>query len=287
MLRKYARMRKEYLSSKGEDRKRAFIHDRKQQLKEALDSKQQIPNHLKTFARGDKNRLELDDEETGAVPKTHIDDEYALAGVEDPKVLVTTAHNPSQKLTTFAKEMRLIVPNSQRMNRGSAGVPEIIEQARTAQFTDVIFLHEQRGEPSELVVSHLPLGPTVHFGLHGTVMRHDIEGCGAMSQQTPHLVLENFTTKLGERIQGALKFLFPVPRKDSQRVISFDNQADYVSFRQHTFTKKGKDVTLTEVGPRFELRPFKIVLGTADMKEAEVEWQLAPYTNTAKKRRLL
>eukprot|EP01059_Diplonema_ambulator_P011099 TRINITY_DN21069_c0_g1_i1.p1 TRINITY_DN21069_c0_g1~~TRINITY_DN21069_c0_g1_i1.p1 ORF type:complete len:300 (+),score=92.32 TRINITY_DN21069_c0_g1_i1:42-902(+) len=286
MLRKYARMRKEYLTAKSEDKKREFVHERKMQLKEALENKQPIPHHLKMFARADKERLELDDEETAKL-KTHIDDEYATAGIEDPKVLITTSHAPSQKLTTFAKEMRLVIPNSQRMNRGSTGVPEIIEQARSAKFTDVIFVHEQRGEPSELVVCHLPLGPTIHFGIHGTVMRHDIEGCGPMSQQLPHLVFENFSTKLGERIKSTLQYLFPVPRKDSSRVVSFDNTSDYVSFRQHTFTKKGKDVTLTEIGPRFELRPFLIKLGTADMKEAETEWQLAPYTNTAKKRRLL
>ena len=233
MLRKYARMRKEYLTAKSEDKKREYIHERKQQLKEvwlcfsvttthsltnthhthtipqALDNKQQIPKHLRTFAREDKTRLELDDDETGRL-KTHIDDEYANTGVEDPKVLITTSHAPSQKLTTFAKEMRLVIPESQRMNRGSAGVPEIIEQARSGGFSDVVFVHEQRGEPNELVVCHLPLGPTVHFGIHGTVMRHDIEGCGAMSQQLPHLVFENFTTKLGERFKSVLQSLFPV-----------------------------------------------------------------------------
>ena len=34
---------------------------------------------------------------------THHDDEYAWAGVEDPKVVVTTSHDPSSKLKQFAK----------------------------------------------------------------------------------------------------------------------------------------------------------------------------------------
>ena len=34
---------------------------------------------------------------------THQDDEYAWAGVEDPKVVVTTSHSPSSKLKQFAK----------------------------------------------------------------------------------------------------------------------------------------------------------------------------------------
>lgn len=35
--------------------------------------------------------------------KTHEDDEYRWAGVEDPKVVITTSHNPSVKLKQFAK----------------------------------------------------------------------------------------------------------------------------------------------------------------------------------------
>lgn len=31
------------------------------------------------------------------------DDEYRWAGVEDPKILITTSHSPSSKLKEFAK----------------------------------------------------------------------------------------------------------------------------------------------------------------------------------------
>jgi U3 small nucleolar ribonucleoprotein protein IMP4 len=34
---------------------------------------------------------------------THIDDEYKWAGVEDPKIMVTTSRDPSSKLKQFAK----------------------------------------------------------------------------------------------------------------------------------------------------------------------------------------
>jgi hypothetical protein len=46
-------------------------------------------------------------------------------------------------------------------------------------------------------------------------------------------------------------------------------------------------VTLTEVGPRFEMRPYMIRLGTLDQEGAEVEWQLRSFTNTARKRDVL
>ena len=34
---------------------------------------------------------------------THMDDEYVWAGVEDPKIVITTSHNPSSRLKQFAK----------------------------------------------------------------------------------------------------------------------------------------------------------------------------------------
>jgi U3 small nucleolar ribonucleoprotein protein IMP4 len=51
--------------------------------------------------------------------KTHIDDEYARAGIQDPKILLTTSRDPSSRLTQFVKELRLLLPNSQRINRGN------------------------------------------------------------------------------------------------------------------------------------------------------------------------
>lgn len=35
------------------------------------------------------------------------DDEYRWAGVEDPKVIVTTSHDPSSKLKQFSKVSRI------------------------------------------------------------------------------------------------------------------------------------------------------------------------------------
>ena len=51
-----------------------------------------------------------------------------------------------------------------------------------------------------LIVSHLPYGPTAYFTLTNVVMRHDIPSVGTMSEVFPHLIFDNFTTKLGKRV---------------------------------------------------------------------------------------
>ena len=91
----------------------------------------------------------------------------------------------------------------------------------------------------------------------------------------------------GKRVANILKHLFPVPKPDAKRVITLSNDNDFVSFRHHVFKAVGRDVELQECGPRFELQLYQVKLGTLDQKEAENEWVLRPYMNSAKKRRVL
>lgn len=137
---------------------------------------------------------------------SHLDDEYSRAGVEDPKVFITTARDPSSRLQQFAKELKLVFPNSQRMNRGNHVVGTIVETCRSKGVTDVIIVHEHRGEPNGLIVCHLPFGPTAYFTLSNCVMRHDIANSAPVSQGYPHLIFDNFSTKLGERVSCCLSF---------------------------------------------------------------------------------
>ncbi|CAK9098644.1 U3 small nucleolar ribonucleoprotein protein IMP4 (U3 snoRNP protein IMP4) [Durusdinium trenchii] len=292
--RRHVRLRKEYLYRKSLEGREREVYEKKRKIKEALAEGKPLPTELRGEEAELRKELENDDEFT-LKPKTHIDDEYANAGVRDPKVCVTTSNDPSSRLKQFAKEVRLLFPNSQRVNRGGHRLDELVNACRSNDFTDMVILHEHRGEPDGMTVCHLPYGPTATFTLSNAVMRHDIEDVGTMSEAYPHLIFDNFNTALGERVQNILKYLFPVPKPDSLRVMTFSNNKDFVSFRHHVFKKLGgdqnatrkEDVELSEVGPRFEMQLYQIKLGTPDDRNAEIEWVRHSYTNTAKKRRVL
>ena len=162
-----------------------------------------------------------------------------------------------------------------------------MDVCRRNDFTDIVVVQEHRGEPDGLIISHLPYGPTCYFTMLNTVMRHDIDDRGTVSEAYPHLIFDGFNSKLGERLTNILKYLFPVPKDDSKRVITFSNANDFISFRHHNYSKDGRDIDLEEIGPRFELRPYQIRLGTLEQDTAENEWVYKPYQNTAKKRKLL
>ncbi|KAL5994745.1 hypothetical protein ACLOJK_024798 [Asimina triloba] len=301
---------------KEKARKERLLYEKKRKIKQALEEGKPIPTELRNEEAALRKEIDLEDEQT-AVPRSIIDDEYANASEKDPKILITTSRNPSAPLTQFVKELKIVFPNAQRMNRGGQGkkvivtsmietnqpcpsfpsfapmvISEIIETCRSHDFTDVILVHEHRGQPDGLTISHLPFGPTAYFGLLNVVTRHDIKdkkSMGTMSEAYPHLILNNFSTKIGERTANILKHLFPVPKPDSKRIITFANQSDYISFRHHVYQQKGgpKSVELNEVGPRFEMRLYQIKLGTVDQREAQNEWVIRPYMNTAKKRKFL
>lgn len=288
MLRRQARLRREYLYRKSLEATERAISEKKDKIKTSLDTNKVIPTNLRDEALHLQKALEWDDE--GAEGNTtHMDDEYRWAGVEDPKIIVTTSRDPSSRLKQFSKELRLIFPNAQRMNRGNYEMKQLIDACRANDVTDFIIVHEHRGEPDGLVICHLPYGPTAHFTLSNTVMRHDIPDIGTMSEAYPHLIFHNFKSRLGKRVMNVLKYLFPVPKEDSHRVVTFANQDDYISFRHHTYKKvEGKQLELSEIGPRFEMKLYLIKLGTIDQGDAaDTEWALRPYMNTAKKRKLL
>eukprot|EP00299_Pterocystis_sp_00344_P015251 c7603_g1_i1.p1 GENE.c7603_g1_i1~~c7603_g1_i1.p1 ORF type:complete len:285 (+),score=67.18 c7603_g1_i1:27-881(+) len=282
MQQRTARLRREYLYRKDLEGKEIASLDRRKQLKQAIDEGKRIPTELQ--AEADKLKAELD--LVGL--EAQIDDEYNQAGVYDPKVILTTSRDPSSRLTQFLKEMRLIIPNSERINRGNMELSTLVETCRANEVTDLVVVTETRGEPDGMIVSHFPNGPTAMFTISNAILRHDIANRGTMSEAYPHLIFQGFTSKLGKRVMNVLKYLFPVPKPDSKRVISFINNEDMISFRHHNFTKTNtREVDLNEVGPRFELRPYQIKLGTIEMKTADTEWVLKPYMNSAKRRKLL
>ena len=284
-VRRETRLRKEFLFNKQLASQEAIKTDKKRKLFSAVTEGKAIPTELVAEARTLQHELDNDIQPIDS--KQAIDDEYAQIGLREPKVCVTTSRDPSSRLKQFAKEIKICIPNAQAVNRGNHRVDDLVDACRKADFTDIIVLHETRGMPDALTVSHLPFGPTAYFTLSNCVLRHDIPECTPASQAHPHLILEGMTTKIGQRLGRILQALYPIPRPESKRVITFANQNDFISFRHHMYTKEKGQVAIQEAGPRFEMQPYEVRLGTIDQETAEKEWVLRPYQNTSRKRTAL
>lgn len=288
MLRQNTRLRKEYLHRRALEDRLATTTDKKRRLKDALESNTPIPDDIRKDEVNLRKNLDLQDVRT--INKSHVDDEYVNLGVEEPKILLTTSRDPSSRLTQFLKEMRLLLPNAQRVNRGAYIMKDIMELSRKNGVTDVVILHEHRGKPDGMIVCHLPQGPTAYFGLSDVVLRHDLaQSPPNMSEVKPHLVFDGFSGRIGRRTMTVLQALFPPAAPLAERVVSFVNKGDdLVHFRNHTFTRSVQkdgtnDAQIVEIGPRFSMRLYRLEQGTLEMPDVKVEWALRPFMNKQRK----
>ncbi|VTJ66593.1 Hypothetical predicted protein [Marmota monax] len=204
MLRREARLRREYLYRKAREDAQRSAQEKKEKVRRALEENRLIPTELRREALALQGSLEFDDA-GGEGVTSHVDDEYRWAGVEDPKVMITTSRDPSSRLKMFAKELKLVFPGAQRMNRGRHEVGALVRACKANGVTDLLVVHEHRGTPVGLIISHLPFGPTAYFTLCNVVMRHDIPDLDTVSEAKPHLITHGFSSRLGKRVSlGAL-----------------------------------------------------------------------------------
>lgn len=293
MLRRQARERRDYLYRRALQLRDASIAEKRALLKRSLATGKPLDPSLANdkSLRKDFKYDESQDNETAEAQRS-LDDEYSmLSGLTDPRPLVTTSRSPSTRLAGFSKEIRLLLPTAIRLNRGNLILPNLLSSAKAAALSDIILLHEHRGTPTAMTISHLPHGPTASFSLHNVVLRADIPNAsrGTVSESYPHLIFEGFSTPLGRRVVQILKHIFP-PRdgahKVGNRVVTFKNVDDSIEVRHHVFVQTSyREVELAEVGPRMTMRCFQIRGGTLEKESGgEVEWALTQYTRTGRKK---
>ncbi|THD22689.1 U3 small nucleolar ribonucleoprotein IMP4 [Fasciola gigantica] len=292
MLKRQARIRREFIYRRSIEARDSESERKKQLLRVSLKEGKRLPKELKEDALALNEELDWSDEGGEGVANAE-DDEYYWAGTEDPRVVITTSRSPSSRLKEFTKELRFLIPNATKINRGNYQNKDLIDACLSKQITDLVIVNETRGVPDTLTVSHLPFGPTAVFTLYNVKARHELEevgrGTGAkMPQAYPHHIVHGLNTKLGQRVRSILVNLFPVPKDDTRRVITWFEDDDVICFRHHTFKYVEKELQIKEHGPSFDMRLYKIWRGPMhEEAAADVEWVYKPYMSTTYKRKFL
>lgn len=115
-------------------------------------------------------------------------------------------------------------------------------------------------------------------------------GATCNPNDSPELLLNNFTTRLGRRVARQLGSIFPQrPDFTGRRSITFHNQRDFIFFRhyRYEFKKNGTRCGLQEIGPRFTLKLRYLQEGTFDPKNGEFEYQWRPDSQVSRKKMFL
>lgn len=219
-------------------------------------------------------------------------DEFASFFVEgaEPKLLMTTSEKPSRQLFDFLKEIKTAFPNCAYYPRRRFTLQEISEYCSNRGYTDIMVWRENRKKLEELILIHLPKGPTAIFKVSNLKLGEQIYHHGNPTDHYPELILNNFNTNVGRRIGRFFASLFPQkPDFKARTVVTFHNQRDFIFFRRHryAFGKEFDKVNLQEIGPRFTLKLRKLQKGVFDNRMGEIEFNARPDMYVSRKKMYL
>lgn len=265
------------LRKQNKDAKRARREGREKERKVLKDKApaKLIPKTKERLRKPDETFVDPIEDDYEIV-KDEADDEFAafFKNRKNPRILITTGQRPSYKTKVFVKEAKWLFPNSLYRPRKDYTLQEITQFCLNRKFTDLIVITERLKQPYNMIISHLPEGPTATFRISNFLSNKELNNTAERTEHYPELIFKNFDTRLGRRIGRMLECLFPATRDYAGRAVAtFHNQRDYIFLRVHRYIFDSMTaVRIQEMGPRFTLRLLSLQSGTFDRQFGEYEW---------------
>lgn len=193
----------------------------------------------------------------------------------EPKVLITTSKHAHKQAYEFSDLLLDILPNSEFVKRKEQfEMRDMAKFCSNREYTDLIVINEDKKNVNGLTFMHLPEGPTFYFSVSSLVTTERIAGHGRSTGHIPELILNNFSTRLGQTVGRLFQSLFPhKPEFQGRQVVTLHNQRDFIFFRRHRYVFRNEErVGLQELGPQFTLRLRRVQKGIRD----EIQWEHRP-----------
>ncbi|WVQ95473.1 hypothetical protein IAU59_002570 [Kwoniella sp. CBS 9459] len=210
-----------------------------------------------------------DEEEAGEEEEAAADGEAEAEEAEQqpdpsqlilpPKIMITTSPSPCKFTYQFCDDLKNVFPGGEFFKRPRGRGFEIGRVARWAGkrgFGALIVVNEDHKAPNAITLINLPAGPTAFFKLSSVVPSSSIYGHARPTPHSPELILNNFTTLLGNSVGRLFGSLFPpLPQFRGRQVVTLHNQRDFLFFRRHRYMfASATSAKLQEIGPRFTLK---------------------------------
>ncbi|ORY31268.1 anticodon-binding protein [Naematelia encephala] len=240
----------DHSASEDEDEEEEEDEDEDEEMPEAGPSR---PSTLLPTAPAPE---ELEEAGEGEEEQTQQPDPSTLA---PPRILITTSPSPCKSTYAFCDDLKHIFPGGEFFKRPKGRGFEIGRVARWAAkrgYGACIVVNEDHKIPNAITLMALPSGPTAYFKLSSVVLGSQIHGHARASPHSPELILNNFTTLLGNSVGRLFGSLFPpMPMFKGRQVVTLHNQRDFLFFRRHRYMfASATSAKLQEIGPRFTLK---------------------------------
>ncbi|KAK8850593.1 hypothetical protein IAR55_004512 [Kwoniella newhampshirensis] len=176
-----------------------------------------------------------------------------------PKILITTSPSPCKYTYQFVDDLKNVFPGGEFFKRPKGRGFEIGRVARWAGkrgYGALIVVNEDHKSPNAITLINLPAGPTAFFRLSSVIPSANLFGHARPTPHSPELILNNFTTLLGNSVGRLFGSLFPPqPQFRGRQVVTLHNQRDFLFFRRHRYMfSSAISAKLQEIGPRFTLK---------------------------------
>ncbi|GFZ48012.1 Brix domain-containing protein [Saitozyma sp. JCM 24511] len=245
----------------GDEDEDEEMEDEDEEMPEAGPSR---PKAAVAQATGDDGKPAEDADEDGEgadEEAEEVDEEQPEqpAYVLPPKILVTTSPSPCKETYAFCEELKNVFPGGEFFKRPKGKGFELGRVARWAAkrgFGAMIVVNEDHKAANAVTLINLPAGPTAYFKLSSVQLDKQIYGHARPSPHSPELILNNFTTLLGNSVGRLFGSLFPpLPQFRGRQVVTLHNQRDFLFFRRHRYMfASATSARLQEIGPRFTLK---------------------------------
>ncbi|WVQ70826.1 hypothetical protein IAR50_000348 [Cryptococcus sp. DSM 104548] len=181
------------------------------------------------------------------------------APLPPPRILITTSPSPCKYTYQFCDDLKNVFPGGEFFKRPKGRGYEIGRIARWAGkrgYGALIVVNEDHKSPNAITLINLPAGPTAYFKLTSVIPTANLIGHARPTPHSPELILNNFTTLLGNSVGRVFGSLFPPqPQFRGRQVVTLHNQRDFLFFRRHRYMfSSATSAKLQEIGPRFTLK---------------------------------
>ncbi|AOA64775.1 Ribosomal subunit assembly and export involved protein [Komagataella phaffii CBS 7435] len=279
------RLRRKELFAKYKDERNKRRHEeRAERTKEERENPELKAKRLAENVPNTIESMRVFDETVNAeLEGTDEFSEYFENTDKDPKVLVTTSENPKKNGLIFAKMLQDFLPGSVFVERKEKyTMKDMASYCSNRQFSDLIVVNEDKNKVTGITFIHLPTGPTFYFSVTNIIESKKIAGHGNPTSHIPELILNNFSTRLGQTVGRLFQSLFPHrPQFQGRQVVTLHNQRDFIFFRRHRYKfKNEKRVGLQELGPQFTMKLRRVQKGIRE----EIDWEHKPSMDRDKKK---
>ena len=92
-----------------------------------------------------------------------------------PRLLITTSRRTSNRVRTFARDLSLVLPGTERFNRGGMGLTELASRIRQSGAHAALIISIWRGNPGELTVLSPQGDEILKLRLESALLRREID----------------------------------------------------------------------------------------------------------------